>query len=470
MKFNGFVGATYNMDSVAFDCQRSINQFPLVSESGSSKSPSSLASVPGYELFAEVGGGPIRGGKRCANGRAFVASGYEIYELLSDGTGTLIGTITTGIERVSMAENGTELCIVDGELGYIFDMDTDTWTQITDADFPIADIVDFQDGYFIVNAHDTANFYISGLYDGLTWDALDTSRADSNPDKIVSLISDKGNLWLFGEVSCEVFYTSGALAFPFERIGGAIIQTGCAAPHTVQKFDNTIAWLGVDEQGRGVVWKANGYSATRMSTQSIENTIASSPDFADSYAYVYHERGHVFYCLQVSGLDTTLVYDSSTGAWHERQFKDIDTNVMQQHRGSCHFFFGQANMIGDRNVGKIYRQSMDIYDFDGDNIIRKRISPHIQDEKRKVAYSSFEVDMATGVGTIDGVDPQIMLRYSDDGGNTWSNELWASVGKLGEYNKRVRWSRLGSARDRVFELSYSEKTFYQLNEAYINAT
>lgn len=457
------------MDAISFDNQRSINLFPLVSESGSSKSQTALASVAGYEEFAELGGGAIRGCKTCANGRAFIVSGYEVYELLSDGTGTLIGTLTTGVNSVGIDENGTELIIVDGVSGFIYNMDTDTWTEITDTDFPVADVVAFQDGYFIVNDHGTANFYISGIYDGLTWDPLDTSRADSNPDRLISLISDHGNLWLFGEVSVEVFYNSGALAFPFERIAGAVIQTGCAAAFTVQKFDNTIAWLGVDEQGRGVVWKANGYNAQRISTQAIENIIAQSTDFTNSYSYVYHERGHVFYCLQVNGLDTTLVYDSSTGAWHERQWRDTVNSINLQHRGACHLFFNQKNLIGDRITGKIYRQSMDLYDFDGENIIRTRISPHIQDEKRNITYSSFELDMETGVGTIDGLDPQVMLSYSDDGGHTYSSEHWRSVGKIGKYKTRVRWPRLGSARDRVFKIIYSEKTFCQINEAYINA-
>jgi hypothetical protein len=470
MRFHGFVGPTYQLDAVSFDNQRCVNMYPIISEVGTSKSVAALASVPGYEEFADLGGGPIRGAKTCASGRAFVVSGYELYELETDGTGTLLGTLNTGVVTVSMAENGTELIIVDGNSGYLFNMDTDTFSEIADADFPVADVVTYQDGYFIVNSHGTANFYVSGIYDGAAWDALDTGRTDSNPDNLVSLISDHGNLWLFGDVSVEVFYNDASIitGAPFSRIPGAVIQTGCAAPHTVQKFDNTIAWLGVDEQGRGVVWKANGYSAQRMSNQAIEKIIATSEDFTDSYAYVYHEQGHVFYCLQVRGVNTTLVYDSSTGQWHERQFRDTSVSEYQKHLGSCHFFFSQMNLIGSRIDGKIYRQSLSIYDFDGENIHRIRISPHIQDEKRRVTYSNFEIDMETGVGTADGLDPQVMMQYSDDGGRTWSSELWTSAGKLGEYNTRVRWSRLGSARDRVFKVAYTEKTKFQLNEAYIN--
>lgn len=52
--------------------------------------------------------------------------------------------------------------------------------------------------------------------------------------------------------------------------------------------------------------------------------------------------------------------------------------------------------------------------------------------------------------------PEIMLRWSDDGGHTWSNEHWRPMGKVGEYGTRVIWRRLGMTtklRDRVYEIS-----------------
>lgn len=470
MIVNGFVGSTYLMDALTFDCQRCVNMYPIASEVGTSKSIAALRSIPGYSLFSSVGGGPIRGAKTAANGRGFVVSGFDLYELNSDGTNTLRGTLLTATSRVSIAENGNELIIVDGLYGYLFDYGTDTLTQISDPDFPICNVVTYLDGYFIVPQTGTNNFYISGILDGSTWETLDFSNAASNPDNIVSLIADTGNLWLFGSQSTEIFQNTGAAAFPFERIPGAIIQTGCAAPFTVQAFDNTIAWLGVDEQGRGVVWKASGYSAQRLSTQSIEAIIASAADFSESYAYVYHEQGHVFYCLQVKGLSSTLVYDGATGLWHERMFFDESINSELQHKGSCHLFFNQKNLIGDRESGNVYEQKLDKYSFNGDEIHRIRVSPHQADEKRDITFSSFELDAETGRGLSSGQgsDPQIMLKYSNDGGRTYGNELWTSIGAIGQYKTRVRWARCGTARDRVWLVRYSEPTFFQINEAYIN--
>lgn len=472
MIVQGFVGPTYTLDAKTFDCQRCVNMYPIASEIGTSKSVSALASCPGYSTFATAGGGPIRAAKTVASGRAFVVSGFNLFEINIDGTTTNQGTLLTATSRVSIAENGTQLMMVDGVYGYIYNMDTDVFTQITDADFPVADVVTFQDGYFIVNVHGTPYFAISDLYDGLTWDILDRSLAASNPDNLISLVNDNGNLWLFGDRSVEVFQNTGNATFPFERIPGAVIQTGCAAPFTVQSFDNTVAWLGVDEYGRGVVWKANGYSAQRMSTQAIEAIISTSTDFAESYSYVYHEQGHIFYVLQVKGLDTTLVYDGATGQWHERTFVNTVLNSTEQHRGSCHLFFDQKNLIGDRETGVIYQQSLSIYDHNGYPMHRERISPHMAQEKRNIPFSNFEIDCETGRGlqSGQGSDPQVMMSYSDDGGRTYSNERFVSAGAAGKYKTRVRWARCGSARDRVWKVRYTEPTFFQINEAYVNAS
>ena len=55
-----------------------------------------------------------------------------------------------------------------------------------------------------------------------------------------------------------------------------------------------------------------------------------------------------------------------------------------------------------------------------------------------------------------GYNPEVMLRWSDDGGHTWSNEHWQPMGRIGQYGTRVIWRRLGMTeklRDRVYEIS-----------------
>lgn len=55
-----------------------------------------------------------------------------------------------------------------------------------------------------------------------------------------------------------------------------------------------------------------------------------------------------------------------------------------------------------------------------------------------------------------GADALIKLSWSDDFGRNWSNARTESMGKAGEYQKRVKFWRLGSARDRVYKLEITD--------------
>lgn len=464
-----FVGPTYQMEATSFDNQRCVNLYPIISESGSSKSVAALRGTPGLSVFTNVGGGAFRGGIESAQ-RAFFVSGDGFYEVDENGNSTLHGTLLTPTQRVDMEENPTQIMVIDGTYGYIFNKTTNTFTQITDSDFPTPSDLTFQDGYFIVTEANSAKFWISALNDGTTWGASDNTTVESSPDDVVGIISDSSNLWVFGTKSTEVFQNTGASPFPFQRIRGAIVETGCASQYTIQEIDNAVFWLGTDANGDAIVWRSNGYSAQRVSTQAIERKIAESTDFSESYAWVYHERGHAFYVLQIKGLSSTLVLDVSTGLWHERTYRDPVSGTERQHRGACHVFFKQKHLIGDRIGNNLYEMNLDFYDDAGDEIQRIRISPHYDEQKRLISHAQFELDMEVGVGTQSGQgsDPQIMMKYSDDGGHTYSNELWTSLGKAGEYKTRVKWNRLGRSRDRVYHVMVTDPVFVQMNEAILN--
>lgn len=467
-----FVGPSYDTEAKSFDVQRTINMYPIVSEVQNSKSISALRKTPGLQLYTTVIGGPIRGAITSTSGRAFVVSAQYFAEVNNDGSYTQHGTLATQSGRVSISENQTQIMVVDGQNGWIFTKDTNTWEQIVDTDFPVCAYVTYQDGYFIVPEAGTQKLWISALGDGLSWDALDFTSVESSSDNLVAILSDNGNLWCFGNRTIEVYQNTGAAAFPFERISGAIIQTGCEAPFTIQKFGGSIAWLGTDELGQGVVWVANGYTPIRISTSAIERKIASIGNFTTAYAFVYHDKGHQFYCLQINGLDTTLCYDANTQQWHERSYKNPLTNARELHLASCHFFFNKKHYVGDRVNGNVYELDEEFYDDAGDELVWERVSPHLQDEKKLLRFSTFELDMEVGVGkqSGQGSSPQIFLQYSDDGGNTWSSELWSEVGPAGNYRRRVVWRRLGMARDRVWKVSGSDPVFFQINEAFVNAT
>ena len=461
--------SSYEMEAYSFDRQNAINLYAVVSETGSSKSRVALRSAPGLKAFTTIGGGAIRGGIE-AESRAFFVSGNEFYEVFSNGTSTLHGTLNTNSGIVQIKENPTQIMIIDNGDGYIFTKATNAFAVISDPDFPTPSSLTFQDGYFIVSEANSSKYYISAINDGTSWGALDFTTVEGAPDKLVAVRSNKSNLWAFGSKITEVYQNTGNATFPFQKISGAFIQTGCAAPNTIQNLDNSLLWLGIDENGDSIVWRSNGYNAQRISTQAIERKISSSTFFDDSYAWTYHERGHAFYVLQVKGLDTTLVYDVSTGDWRERAYRNPSTANLEQYRGSCHIYAFNKHLVGDRLTNAIYEQDIDTYTDGGSPFVRKFVTPHISDAKQLISHSQVQLDMEVGVGTSagQGIDPQIVMRYSDDQGKTWSSELWTTIGALGKYDTQVIWNKLGRSRDRIYEFTVTDPVFVQFNEIILN--
>ena len=460
MRFKGFIGPSYTLQSVNVDAQRAINLYPEMNEMGTGKENevASYVATPGLSLVATLGDGPIRGMHAASNGTLYIVSDDKIYSLNSSYISTELGTLNTVSGQVSMADNGTSMVIVDGLDGYVITLSNGAFAQITDPDFNAADKVVFQDGFFIFNQKGTQRFFISALSSATNYDALDFASAEGNPDDLISIISDHRDLWLFGTKSTEVFYNSGAV-FPFERIQGAFIEHGCAAAFSVAKMNNEVYWLGSDDQGNGIVYKARGYEPQRISTHAVELAIRQYSSIDDAVAYTYQENGHFFYALNFTNAETTWVFDSATGMWHERAY--TNDGQLERHRANYHQFAYNKHIVGDYANGKIYELSTSVYTDEGEEITRQRVAPHITSGLKRVRYNSFQLDMEVGVGldgavTVQGHDPQAILEWSDDGGHSWSNEHWTSFGKIGKRKKRAIWRKLGISRDRVFRVTITD--------------
>ena len=319
--------------------------------------------------------------------------------------------------------------------------------------------VAYLDGYFVFNQPDSQIIWVSQLLNGQSVDPLDFASAEGSPDGVVGLIADHRELWVFGTDSVEVWYDSGAADFPLTRIQGAFNEIGCVSAYTIAKMDNGLFWLGKDARGQGIVYRANGYTGQRISTHAIEYAIAQYGDISDAIAYTYQQEGHAFYVLTFPLGNATWVYDVATQAWHERA--GWDNGEFTRHRSNCQCNFGGNIIVGDYENGNIYTLDLDVYADNGD--IQKwlrswRALPSGQNNLKRTAHHSLQLNCESGVGLNDGQgsDPQAMLRWSDDGGHTFSNEHWSPMGKIGAYYQRVFWRRLGMTlklRDRVYEVS-----------------
>jgi hypothetical protein len=263
------------------------------------------------------------------------------------------------------------------------------------------------------------------------------------------------------------------------------------AAYSVAKLDNTLFWLGTDARGQGIVYKANGYAGIRVSTHAIEYAIAQYGNLSNALAYTYQQEGHAFYVLTFPSANATWVYDVATQAWHERA--GIEQGQFTRHRSNCQCNFGGNTIVGDFENGNIYKFNLDVYADNGgvQKWLRSwRALPTGANNLKRTAHHSLQLDAETGVGlngnptftppvpllaesgldlltesgleilatplTVQGANPQAMLRWSDDGGHTWSNEHWREMGAIGQYGYRTIWRRLGMTlklRDRVYEVS-----------------
>ena len=152
----------------------------------------------------------------------------------------------------------------------------------------------------------------------------------------------------------------------------------------------------------------------------------------------------------------TWVFDLATESWHKWLY--WNGAEYTRHRANCGIFFQQKYLVGDYLNGKIYSLENEVYTDDGQPIRRLRRARHLTSDLQRQYFESFQIQFQPGVGLNlgQGNDPQAMLRWSNDGGSTWSNEHWTSIGKQGQYTARALWRRLGWSRDRIFEVVISD--------------
>lgn len=460
-----FIGPAYQASSLNVSAQRAVNCYLEVGAEGALNA---LIGTPGTVLRATLGNGPVRGGIS-AGGYSWFVSGNTVYRVSSSYSTTNCGTILTSSGPVSLAANDTEILIVDGTAGYLVTMSTATVSTISDVDFPNGvTMAAYQDGFFIVTGDGTGQFFINeSPNDGSEWNGLDFASAEGSPDNTIAVISDHRELWLIGQDSAEVWVNTGNADFPFERSGNVFIEHGCAAAFTLAKIDNTVFWLGADSRGNGIVWRANGYTPMRISTHAIEYAISQYSTIADAFAFTYQQDGHSFYVLTFPSGNATWVYDAATTEWHQRAWFDETNGDLNRWRPSCHVFANGKHLVGDWENGKLYSMEPDVYTDDSGTIKRIRSTLAINKLQLRQFFSSLQIVMETGVGDLTTTDPQLMLRYSDDNGHSWSNERTCSLGAVGEYGKRAIFRRLGVGRNRVFEISLTDPVKFVVTAAIV---
>lgn len=383
---------------------------------------------------------------------------------------TALGTGTGGTGTYTINNSQT----VSSETMYALN-----WTVLPSSDgaFTGGETCDIVDNYFVYNRPASQQWGASGVLSPISGSTSFSSK-DGSPDNLVALIVDHREVYLMGEASSEVWTDVGAVPFPFQRIPGTNTQHGIAAKFSVARFGDSFCYVSRNNRGQAQIMQMKGYVPTRISNHAVENSITNQ--YVDNaIAWTYQLEGHECYVVSFPSLELTWAYDLASGMWHKWLYTEND-GTYTRHRGNCCAVFQGLVLVGDYEDGSIYEIDKNNYTDNGQNTRRLRRAPHLVTDLQRQYFDELQIQFQPGVGLtgittplndeVVGADPQAMLRWSNDGGSTWSSEHWTSIGKIGKYKNRAIWRRLGWARDRVFEVVVSDPINAVIISANLKAT
>jgi hypothetical protein len=475
------LGGSYQDKYIQINSQRTINWYPAYSyhdqvadsetNSGSGqinresgKEIRTLKPTPGLTLFAENAGNTSRGAFSI-NDRAFFVIDNSFYEVFTDHTLTLRGTLSATLggstTKVWMAaNNNNEIMLADHQVGYIYNLATNVLTQITDIDFPGADSLTSQDNRFIVSFN--GRVYWSDLNNGMSWTGVNVYTPSYKADNVKAVMSLQEEIYNFGSETLEIYFDNGET--PFERVSRSSIHYGIIAPETLCLAANTILFTSKFSDGQlQVIQIAPNHELSTVSPPSITYQIGQYEHLEDMYAWTYSAPdGHIFYVLTIPSAEKSLVYDLTTKDWHEwsSYLGDSVTSAPTYGRfiGKHHLFLKGKHLVSSFKDGNIYELDWTTFTENGQPIIRQRDTQIYHAEYKYISVHELELDMTAGLGTLSGQGstPMMMLQLSKDGGATFQSERLIRLSKRGQYNYHCKMRMLGTAKTWVLRFKVSD--------------
>jgi len=516
----------YSSTAYALNAQRCVNLYP---ESAPQETTPAVPVVhmlaPGLKVALVF---PDAAMVRCvytaSNGDLYAVCGSSVYYVQANTQGaysyTYVGSVTQGTGLVRMADNGQDILIVDGSaVGYSIDLTSRRMSGISAAAnsgtngfaYSGADWVDFVDTFLFGNTPGTSNWFASAS-NTLAFDPLSYGSKSGLKDTILATVVAKRNIWLIGTQATELWYNVGGANFPFGLFAGPYMEHGAVGKYAITRCGAAIAWLARDKNGKGFALVGEDYSARIMSTRALEGEWQNASvygDLSDTVAFSFQLNGHFFAVFRFPTADKTWILDILSGQWHERETQDT-SGVPHQWRVTCATAAYGVVFGGDWENGTLYLIDPRATTDAGVPITRRRSWPHQASELRRITDWLFKADiqvgaaldvpsLATALVALDydavsgdgqlAADPSISplyldpipstdpyeragplvnLRYSDTRGASWHPYIARNLGPQGVYRTLVQWTRLGLARDRVYEISWNSTQITALLGAWMD--
>ncbi len=430
----GLVGAAYRSQSVLADCQTCMNWYLEQIESGMGRNAAALYQTPGLNQLWNFQLGTGGRGITTALGRTFAVVGTQFFELYAPNISPNVKNWST-VSGINLASDGTpvsmdfgghQLLIASAGVAYVFDLSTNTLSKVDPSaggQLPIAQVC-YIDGFFFAlgenNAPTPWQINSSNALDATTWQGTNFTEVTVFPDNPNGIFRNARLLWVFGPKGIQPYSNTGDFPFPFDVIDGTFIENGLAAQNSIVRLDNSIFWLGSDERGSGVVYRANGFTPQRVSNHGVEYALQSYPTIADGYAYSYQDQGHSFYVLHLPTANKTWALDVATGEWAERGYWNTQKGSFDRSRAAFHTFNFGMHIALDYSTGVAYQMAINIYSDNGNAIRRVRRAPHVNTELEYMFHERLQLDLEVGLATFQGGGAETVITLADATGALWS--------------------------------------------------
>lgn len=442
--------------------QVSINLEPTYNKPNA-RTPLALYTSPGLLLDALVDTGPTRSNGVKWKGDLYFVTANTFVRRNTSGVWTTIGTINTSSGWCVIAKGRNYIALVDGTDGWAYD--GTTFSQIVDADFPAgATHLSYLNGRWIANQANSDRFYLSDNENPYAWDPLNFATAEANPDNVLAHTSTNRDVYFIGEDTTQIYYDSGNLDFPLSPYQD-VIEIGIDARYSMAKSAQGIFFLAVNEEGDRAVVRVTGFTSSIVSDDDLNWQINALSVTSDAIGSVYRHKGQTWYQLTFPSSDVTYRLNVDKGGWYQ-----VRSSGIGRFRGVGIGVLGNKVICGDYENGRMYQLDYATYTENGVAIERLRRSSVVQVDQRDLEHNELVIDMQVGVGNAapPGDSPLLQMRYSDNGGNTWSSWLTSSMGLIGEDGVRLKWSKLGTSPNRVYELLCNDPVPVNIFNAYLD--
>lgn len=415
-----------------------------------------LNSFPGLTLFS-AGSAACRGAFEHLN-IMYQVMGETLYSISIFGTRTALGSIP-GTARCIFAGIGTSIVVVTE--GKAYHWNGSALSEVVDADLETPNSCAHLNNQIIYDG-DGGRFASADVGDATSINGLNYGTAEINADDLIRVFTYDQLVYLFGDKTIETWWNSGTGNPPFERIEGGAIPVGLGALHSVASNDSGIYFLGDDRN----IYFMKGQAHQSVTPIPLASEIEGFDIIDDAQGNAFSALGQNFYVITFPSEQRSFCYNESVGienGWFELS---SETSETKRYLGSSFVYFNKKTYVTDADNGNIYELSKDAYDENGVAILRIRDTGTLSGEDfgrpgKEVTLNRLELIMETGVGTSgQGADPVVMMKYSDDGGRTWSTEQWAKVGQAGNFILKVEWFDLGTFLRRIFRFSMTDPVFW----------